>query len=92
MLGIVRRSPGDAMPRFHFHVIGKTVETDEVGTELPSAQYAKREGARSVGTLLAEGILARHGGMVRLEVTDETGLILFHLDVTSWDAPAMRAA
>ena len=80
------------MPRFFFHIVGTITEADDVGTELPSAAYAKREGARLIGALLADDLLDRSGEAVALQVTDEAGRVLFGLDVVSWEAPAMRAA
>ena len=80
------------MPRFFFNVIGNHADVDEIGTDLPSIGYAKREGVKLLGALIAEGLLAHHDGVVRLEVTDETGALLFHVDVASGGASDRLAA
>ena len=80
------------MPRFFFHITGKMTELDSVGTELPSAAYAKREGVKLLGALLQDGLHDAHSCAILLEVMDETGLILFHIDLTTWDAPIACAA
>lgn len=79
------------MPRFYFNVIGRTAEIDEVGTDLLSAGHAKREGIGLAGALVTADFMTHHGGRVLLEVTDEEGLALFHVDVASWESPALRA-
>ena len=80
------------MPRFFFHVTGKTVDKDTEGTDLPSAAYAKREGLKLIGAMLDDGFYDTQGTALLLEITDESGLVLCHIDITPRDAPVGRAA
>lgn len=80
------------MPRFYFHIVGKVGDRDTEGTELPSAAYAKREGLKLIGSMLNDGFYDTQGAALLLEITDESGLVLFHIDVTARDTPVGRAA
>ena len=71
------------MPHFHFNVYDGVSDTDRIGTELPNWQAARLEAIRRAGEILKDDPrrLAL-GEDWRMEVTDETGLILFRLDFT----------
>lgn len=69
------------MPRYHFNVYDGVTLLDKKGVELPDTQFARREAIRYAGVLLEEGArLESLGEEWRMEITDETGLILFRLD------------
>jgi hypothetical protein len=42
------------MPRYFFHVVDGTELADQEGTELPDLEHARIQGARLLGTLLAD--------------------------------------
>lgn len=69
------------MPRFHFNVYDGVSIPDLNGAELANAREARLEAIRYAGELMTdhpERIAL--GEDWRMEVTDPTGLILFHLD------------
>jgi hypothetical protein len=67
--------------RYHFNVYDSVVMLDKKGVELPDTTFARREAIRYAGVLLEEGArLESLGAEWRMEVTDESGLILFRLD------------
>ncbi len=69
------------MPRYHFNVYDGVTLLDKKGVELPDIKFARREAIRYAGVLLEEGArLESLGSEWRMEITDETGLILFRLD------------
>ena len=69
------------MPRYHFNVYDGVTLLDKKGVELPDTQFARREAIRYAGVLLEEGArLESLGAEWRMEITDDTGLILFRLD------------
>lgn len=79
------------MPRYHFNVYDGVNLLDKTGIELPDATFARREAIRYAGSLLEES--AAQDSLTnewRMEVTDETGLILFRLDFFVTPSPAMR--
>ena len=69
------------MPRYHFNVYDGVTLLDKKGVELPDTMFARREAIRYAGVLLEEGArLESLGSAWRMEVTGETGVILFRLD------------
>ncbi|MDB5426484.1 MAG: hypothetical protein JWR47_3116 [Phenylobacterium sp.] len=81
------------MPRYFFHTEDGRRFPDEEGTELADAAAARDEAAAIFGELLKERPqdLWRGGGL-RLTVTDETGLILYVLDMNAVASPSASAA
>lgn len=68
------------MPRYHFNVYDGSDSLDQDGTELPSWQSARLEAIRLAGEILkdeADRIAVSEDW--RIEVTDDTGLVLFHM-------------
>lgn len=79
------------MPRYHFNVYDGVTLLDKKGVELPDHNFARREAIRYSGVLLEEGGERDDlGAEWRMEVTDDTGLILFRLDFFVTPSPAMR--
>jgi hypothetical protein len=69
------------VPRYHFNVYDGVTLLDKKGVELPDINFARREAIRYSGTLLEDGGNKDNlGAEWRMEVTDDTGLILFRLD------------
>ncbi len=72
------------MPRFHFHIFDGREQRDDDGTELPDFEAARVEAIRCAGEILKDQ--AHHialGEEWRMDVTDETGLILLRLDFSA---------
>ena len=81
------------MPRFHFNVYDGIQLLDEQGIELPDTNFARREAIRYAGTLLEDGAAKDSlGDEWRLEVTDDSGLVLFRLDFNVTESPAVAFA
>lgn len=81
---------GGRVPRFHFNVYDGVSEVDRVGTELGNYDEARIEAMRLAGEILkntAHRLVL--GEDWRMEVTDDVGLILFRLDFTVLEAPAV---
>ncbi len=79
------------MPRFHFHVRDGVCLPDHEGSEFPDWQAARLEAVRRAGDLLSkEADRIALGEDWRIEVTDHTGLVLFHMSFLVIEAPAMR--
>ena len=69
------------MPRFHFNVHDGFVRPDPKGEELPDLKAARREAIRLAGSILeedADRVLL--GEVWYMEITDDRGSVLFHLD------------
>ncbi len=78
------------MPRYHFNVYDEAPEPDRDGTLLPDLETARIEAIRFAGELLSgHPTRFRQGGQWAIDVTDETGLILFSLLFVATDAPAV---
>ena len=77
------------MPRYHFNVMG---EVDEIGAEFPSPLYARREGMKLLGALLAGEEIVPRQGLPCLSITDATGAVLFELSIAASDMLDERAA
>jgi hypothetical protein len=81
------------MPLFHFNVCDGVCLPDREGSEWPDWQAARLEAIRRAGEVLkreAERIAL--GEDWRIEVTDHTGLILFHMSFMVVESPVMREA
>ena len=79
------------MPRYHFNVYDGHAEMDVDGTELPDIDAARADALRLAGAIIADaGARADLGEEWRVEVTDDTGLMLFRMDFVVADAPAVR--
>ena len=78
------------MARYFFHTEDGDSHIDRDGLELPDHRDAQLEALRTMGQLLkdsADHVLSGQG--FKLIVTDETGLILFVLDLSAITAPAL---
>lgn len=78
------------MPRYYFHTESGDQSLDDEGMDLPSHQTARVEAARLLGEMLkdnAHEFWAKKS--LKLIVTDESGLILFALDLSAVEAPAV---
>ena len=77
------------MARYHFQVRTQSHVAFTATADLQGAQEARVEAARRIGALLDE-----HAHQIwvdedwRLDVTDETGLILFTIQVSVMDSAA----
>ncbi|MBE7244933.1 MAG: hypothetical protein INR63_08285, partial [Actinomycetospora chiangmaiensis] len=79
------------MPRFYFHVHDGHSELDPDGTELPDWQSARLEAIRLAGDILKQDAhRIALGEDWRIEVTDQTGLILFQMTFLVVESPVMR--
>lgn len=78
------------MARYFFNVYDGDSPTDTEGTELPDGQQARREAIRMAGLiLLNEGERLQTGDGWTMEVTDESGLVLFQLGVRFSETPVI---
>ncbi len=79
------------MPRFHFNLYDGTESLDPDGEELADIAAARRYALRYFADVLQTDSRAIAGdGELRLDVTDETGLLLVSLHFTTVYAPAVR--
>ncbi|MGU3668470.1 DUF6894 family protein [Methylobacterium sp. A49B] len=79
------------MARFHFNVYDGVSMPDPVGTDLSSWDDARVEAIRMAGEILKDKAhRIALGEDWRMEVTDETGLVLFRLDFSVLESPAVR--
>ena len=78
------------MPRYFFHVGESAGGLDSEGMELPDHNAARIEAAATMGELLRDkaGEFWDSKAM-KLIVTDKSGLILFVLDLSAVEAPAL---
>ena len=79
------------MPQFHYNVFDGHSTVEPHAIELPDVDSACREGIRRAGAaLVLDAHMLRPGGEWRLEVTDDTALVLFRMDFAISAAPAAR--
>ena len=79
------------MPRFHFNVYDGVINLDQNGIELAGWIEARVEAIRRAGVILADDAKRiAVGEDWRLEVTDDTGLILFRLDFSVMESSAIK--
>ena len=78
------------MPRYHFNIYDGITSIDRDGTELPDVQSARREAMILAGAVIEDSAkISKLGEEWRMEVTDDTGLLLFRLDFMVSQAPAV---
>ena len=81
------------MPRYHFNVFDGISSIDEGGSELADLVTARYEAIRLAGNIVADDAQRmKLGEDWRMEVTDDVGLLLFRLDFTVVETPAIRDA
>lgn len=79
------------MPRFFFHRTDGGLEPDQEGTELPDFQAARIEAVRFAAISVREHPeLVWAGSTFRVEVSDETGMLLSTVIILEIEAPAAR--
>lgn len=77
------------MPRYHFNIFDGQSSVDQEGTELPDIAAARREALRLSGAVIEEAAkLHKLGEEWRMEVTDDTGLLLFRFDFVMMNTSA----
>ena len=78
------------MPRYHFNLRDGKSEPDVEGTLLANISCARREAAWLGAAVLQEAVDSIWDGHDRIiEVTDDSGLILFMLHIQGTDSPAV---
>ncbi|GEP11100.1 DUF6894 family protein [Methylobacterium gnaphalii] len=81
------------MPRYHFNVFDGRKILDPAGQDLTDANSAQVEAIMVAGEIIKD--YAKHialGEDWHMEVTDDTGLILFRLDFQITVSPAVTSA
>ncbi|MFC6792681.1 DUF6894 family protein [Methylobacterium komagatae] len=81
------------MPRYHFNVFDGYSGSDEEGCEFPDWSSARLAAIKLAGEILREDpyrILACPDW--RIEVTDQTGLVLIRLDFCAVESPVVTHA
>src|SRR5205085_4739912 len=79
------------MPRYHFNTLDRGDHRDPDGAELADLAAAQSYAVRYFGELLlGEPWTFADGGEWKMEVTDESGLILFSLHFIGIEAPALE--
>ena len=79
------------MPRYFFHRTDGHREHDNEGTELEDLPTARKEAVVYAGqTMKDHPEMVWDGGDLKIEVSDEFGLILFVVVVTTLDAVALQ--
>jgi hypothetical protein len=77
------------MPRYFFHTADGSRDRDLVGTELNNYREARAAAIQYAGDVLShEPEQLWDDADFRIEVTDETGLMLFTVIMLAIDAPA----
>lgn len=78
-----------SVPQFFFHTADGKRDRDKHGVDLPDAARARVEGIKYAGAVIADqpGLLW-NGHDFRVEVTDESGALLFTIITLAVDAPA----
>lgn len=81
------------MPRYFFHRTDGTRDVDHEGTELPDLHRARIEAVLfAAGTLKDDPDELWQGGELRIEVSDETSMILFTVIMLAIDSPVVHAS
>ncbi|MCV9967818.1 hypothetical protein OIU34_39115 [Pararhizobium sp. BT-229] len=70
------------MARYFFHVADGKITIDDVGTDLPDMDRVRRESVRTAGQMLSDGDQTWTGKAWRMEVADETGTIVFGVNIS----------
>lgn len=77
------------MPRFHFNLHDGVEHFDDDGAELADLAAARKYALRYFAEVLqAEARTFADGAELRMDVTDEAGLLLVSLHFTMLDSPA----
>ena len=77
------------MPRYHFHRTDGQIEPDPEGSVLPDLHAARMQAVVYAGqTLKDHPEMVWDGHDLNIEVTDDTGLMLFVVTVMTIEAPA----
>ncbi len=79
------------MPRYYFNIYDRRSEPDEVGMELADSKAARVEATRFAGRIIddeADCVAVDEGWY--MEVTTESGLIVFRLDFLVTEAPVVH--
>ena len=77
------------MQRFFFHTADGSRDRDETGTDLPSLHAARAHDITYAGECLThEPSVLWEGRDFRVEVTDESGTLVFTIITLAIDAPA----
>ena len=78
------------MPRFYFHTEDGRPLRDRDGVSLPDLAAARLEAVRALGEILKErSDDFWNERMLRMSVTDQSGLTLFLVEVSAMDSPAL---
>jgi hypothetical protein len=79
------------VPRFHFHVHDGVEHPDPEGSDLPDIPSARKYAVRYFGEMLQdEPSTFWNGEELRMQVADETGLLLFSLHFIAVNAPVLE--
>ncbi len=79
------------MPRYFFHTADGSRARDNEGTELPHQRAARTEAIKFAGAILNnDPDVLWDGRDFRVEVTDDSDLLLFTIIMLAVDAPAAR--
>ena len=70
------------MARYFFHVADGEITIDDVGTELPDMDRVRSESVRTAGQMLSDGDQSWQGKDWRMVVADETGTIVFGINIS----------
>jgi len=76
------------MPRYHFHCADGSREPDVDGIELANDEAAQQEAVALAGQILKDDPkLIWNKGQWRVEVTDDSNMLLFTVVTLAMDAP-----
>ncbi len=79
------------MPRYFFHTADGSRNRDTEGTELLNHDVARVQAIKYAGALLTdEPDVLRGSRDFRIEVTDNTDILLFTVIMLAFDAPVFR--
>ena len=82
-----------SLPKFLFHVAGGNHVLDVEGKELPNVSAARIEGIKLAGEILKELPSALYQtANFKIDVTDESGQVLFKVLVTTFGANELQSA
>jgi hypothetical protein len=85
-----RESREGEVPRFHFNVHDGSEHPDLEGAELPGLSDARKYAVRYFRDMLHSELNGFWAGEEwKMEVTDDTGLLLFSLHFSGTDSPAL---
>lgn len=81
------------MAQYIFNIVEEGKAPDTIGTEYPSAEVARMEAVRFAGELLKlEPERLWKGAELRIEATDEAGLLMFTIVIVGVDSPSLPKA